>query len=187
MVKRAPRMKPGWQSYALIGFLIAVGLNWMVSRFEYAAKKAAPATNWFEVTQFQIADTVLGIEPIMVYERNIKQPFSGRWYSVIEQLTSEGVSLLGGECDFNEWHNYDPARVVPPGATLSWLTGIKFAERPGEGGCFLSFGTYRVRLKWDIEPPGYPPKTYTVASNPFRVIDIAAAAEQQKLIQEQVQ
>lgn len=134
---------------------------------EKIKKFLEPATNWFEVKDLFVPNFVLGEDPILLYDRDIKRSFQGEWLVEIEKVTGRGVQFI---CKVEGRNNYRPENILMDQTTLNW-----FMAYDGRGTVcgdkILETGSYRIEVRWRIEPdePGYDVKIYRYTTRPFMI------------------
>ncbi len=127
-----------------------------IAKVEYQAKLDARATDWFLVRKVDIADSPEGTDPAVVYDREIRKPFEGKWIVAIIR-TSDKFKI----CNGNGESVYEPKYALPEaGVTLSWFIGKD---------CKLPKGQYIAEAFWTIKPEGFPEKKMRIVSNIFEV------------------
>lgn len=116
-----------------------------------------PATDWFVVRNLSVADGPANDTKLpVVYDREIKRPFVGRWYAEIKSAETQQTVCWG-----NGGALYEPKKVLPKaGVDLTWIMGKE---------CFLSPQQYYLEINYRIAPQGYPEKEYRAVSNVFTV------------------
>lgn len=124
---------------------------------ETASREAAPATDWFVVRNLSVADGLSGDSALpVVYDREIKKPFTGRWTAEIKNAETKTTACYGGGSA-----RYEPREALPgAGVDLEWLMQKR---------CSLSPGQYFVEINYDLFPANYPTKEYRAVSNVFTV------------------
>ena len=122
-------------------------------------KDAAPSTDFFEVNRLYVADFVQDDDPILSYDRTIKQKFFGTWAAEIYDAASKERTIPA--CFGDGSRIYNPGDEPPVPVTLKW-----FIDKD----CHLEPGQYIVEVVWKIQPEGYPVKEYKTISNIFKVI-----------------
>jgi len=139
-------------------------------------KDAAPSTDFFEVNRLSIPDFVQDENPILSYDRTIKQKFFGTW--VVEIYDAKSVERSVAACYGDGSSIYDASDALPIPVTLKW-----FIDKD----CHLVPGQYIVEVVWKIQPEGYPVKEYKTSSNIFKVIPMGGKLYVDPLILEQLE
>jgi len=139
-------------------------------------KDAAPSTDFFEVNRLYVADFVQGDDPILSYDRTIKQKFFGTWAAEIYDATLKERTIPA--CFGDGSRIYDASDEPPIPVTLKW-----FIDKD----CHLEPGQYIVEVVWKIQPEGYPVKEYKTNSNIFNVIPMGGKLYVDPLILEQLE
>ena len=137
-----------------------VGTIALIAWFSYsdAAKQAVPATDFFTVRELNIPDYVEGQDPVVVYDRTIKQEFLGTFVVEIHKADPTANYAV---CSNSAVRTYKTGEKRPETVTLKW-----FVDRD----CGLTPGQYVIETTWKIEAEGYPDKEYSAVSNVFRVL-----------------
>lgn len=123
-----------------------------------------PATNWVEVTRFNIPDFEAGADPIIDYQRTIKQEVSSSWTAELRRYEGdgEGYSVV---CIRNGFSELDPFRVPPPsGWSMASFVGSDCVST-------LNPGVHRLSVTWELRPIGVDdPVFYPFSSNAFTIL-----------------
>lgn len=122
------------------------------------SRELTPADNWFVIRGVTIPDFVVGTDPVVQFNRVIRQPFDGSWSISIHQVGSD----MDYPICFNSSTNfYDATPGIPKTAIpLSIFMGKE---------CALPVGQYIAQINWEIRPAGYPTKYVRISSNNFYV------------------
>lgn len=135
----------------------AIFAGWLA--WSNAVRESTPATEWFSVRNISVPDFVKGDDPAVVYDREIRQPFSATWNVEVHPATASSDYPV---CTGSGTNLYKPNETLPEnGVTLSWLVGRV---------CDLPEGQYNLEVNYEIRPAGYPAKQYSATSNIFRVL-----------------
>jgi hypothetical protein len=122
------------------------------------ALKAEPVDHWFTVRSVTIPDFTVGTDPLIQYDRQIRQPFNGTWNVEIHPVGGEADYAL---CNGSGISFYEPKETLPKaGVTLSWFVGKE---------CKLPEGQYIAQMHWEIRPVDVPTKILQISSNNFHV------------------
>ena len=124
-------------------------------------QEKAPATNWVEVTSFNVPNFVVGANPSIDYVRNIKQAVSSSWTSEVRRYhdDSDNYELACTNSGFSE---LEPGRAAP---TTGWFLSSFVGED-----CKFTPGRHRVYVTWNLSPKGYDRTIrYNFTSNTFFV------------------
>lgn len=142
----------------IVGSVIALILFFAFSFGLAMYRDYVPTTDWFDAQELVVPDFNVGIDPVIAYNRIIKQDVQGTWIVDVQKITEKGLvsSCIGkGEA------LYSTKKVLPlEGITLEWLVGKE---------CHLNEGTYQVEVKWTFDIPDYGVKYETIKSNTFTV------------------
>jgi hypothetical protein len=127
-----------------------------LAKAEYQTRIDARATDWFVVRKVDVADSPEGTDPALIYDREIRKPFEGKWIVEIIRI-SDKFKI----CSNDGSNMYEPKYNLPDaGVTLSW-----FIRKD----CKLPKGQYVAQTYWTIKPEGFPEKKMRVVSNIFEV------------------
>lgn len=119
-----------------------------------------PAALWLEVRSVEVADTRVGLDPDMVVDRTVRQPFLGSWNVDVERKVGSGRYVL--VCTARGQNSYAPDNDLPTPLRLTWWTYPTDCTPTQPG-------IYRVETRWRIRLPGGPYKELLVYSNDFTV------------------
>lgn len=135
--------------------LIAAGWVWILLQ----SSLFGDPDDWFVVSEIQVNDTEVDQEPIVRYDRWIKQDFRGTWSVELNEVRPDGYQIV---CSGSGGSNYKPTDVKPAAFPLSRFIGKK---------CPLEIGkSYSIDAIWTLRPVGIPPMEIGRTSNVFRVI-----------------
>ena len=134
--------------------LIVVGWLWLLIQSSFYGDP----DDWFIVSQIHVDDIAPGTEPIIQYERTIKQEFRGTWTVELNEVTPGGFMVA---CSGSGSNNYKPTDRKPIDATLSYFIGKICPIEAGK--------VYSINAIWTIRPHGVPPMEVARTSNEFRV------------------
>lgn len=146
-----------------VGLALLVYLSGSVAWYQYTAFQSyAPATNWVEVTKFQIPYFKQGVNPVIDYQRTIKQTVSSSWTSEIRRLNEDDSYTI--ICTNSGFSELDPGREAPPaGWTVGSFAGNDCVSE-------LEPGLYRLHVVWELRPRGFDRTIrYPFSSNAFQV------------------
>lgn len=154
----------GWR-YRAAEFSVAVILFssalYLTDYFQQRSRADVPAANWFTVNDIFIPDFRRGENPIITYDRTIKEPFEGFWVIEIERFLPDGRTIL--ECTGSGTNDYEVANYIPENkVSFQWFIGKRCDAMPA--------GEYRMRGSWKMKRPGWPEKQIIRHSNVFRVL-----------------
>jgi hypothetical protein len=148
-----------WRDLAYI-LVIGASLMWLTGQVQQYRRDTAPASDYFVVNQIGIPNFTLGENPVVLYDREVKQAFSGSFTAEIQDAANLNVI-----CPSTKTFNYDPAKQLPrEGVTLSWLM-----YREPLPDCKPPVGTYRVEICWTINRIDAVPVRMCEHSNTFSV------------------
>jgi hypothetical protein len=147
-----------WLFEFVFSLLLASGIIIGYNRWHNWSVENQPASDWFEVNRLSVPDFPIGVDPIILYSRDIKRHFEGEWIVEIRPVIKNANYSV---CTGSGLNEYESDKTVPPdGVTLSWFMGR---------GCFLQPGQYALYCFWHIRVPGYQEKVYSYISNVFTV------------------
>lgn len=156
-----------WLSLRAVEVLIAAGIIYLLTSYivlrEQARFDLIQVTDWFEVNEIYVPDHEVGANPLIVYDRNIKQDVRGFWLAEVQRRDLEkdrdgffAACSGSGENDYEVTDYIDPDEV-----NWTWFLG-----RP----CVVGPGTYRIAVSYEFRKPGSDlTKSYKVLSNVFHV------------------
>lgn len=126
-----------------------------------AVRKAnVPADAWFEVHEIYVPNHVAGSDPMILYDRTIRENFTGFW--VVEAQRRDSQGRFSNVCSGSGVDDYTPEDFLPEeGVRWTWFFGRACAIPPG---------TYRIAAVWDMRRPDYPLKRQRARSNLFEVL-----------------
>ena len=150
-----------WRGLSFL--LIALGFwFWFAPRIGQAI---IPPEWWLDVRTIIVADTVVGVSPAVVIDRDINRNFVGSYEATIRKVDASDGTI---------W-TYCQPRIRPeityragspyPGRDLNWWLGS-----PPEDVCVMEPGKYLLRLDWTINAlNGWLPLHVRRESAPFTV------------------
>ena len=134
--------------------LIVAGWVWILLQASFYGDP----DDWFVVSEIHVDDVEIGQEPVVRYERWIKQKFLGNWTVELNEVTPGGFMVA---CSGSGSNNYKPTDRKPIDATLSYFIGKICPIEAGKA--------YSIDVIWTIRPHGVPPMEVERTSNEFRV------------------
>lgn len=161
---KPPRLSLDWWKMKFFevvvsGMLISlvISASQMVSQRQ---KDLLPASSWFDVVEVFVPDHVAGSNPILTYDREIRETFTGFWIAEVQELTPNG--RFRHECSGSGINVYEEDEIlIDDSVDWDWFIGNECAVDPG---------TYRLRVNYTLRRVGWPEKELTVTSNLFRVL-----------------
>lgn len=143
----------------IVASFVALAAIFGYVRYDRSVKEEVPATDFFVVRNISVPDFIEDTDPMVVYDRTIKEVFNATW-------TLEVISTVPGEnyavCTGSGVNHYTPDKELPKeGVRLSWLLGKD---------CGLRAGQYTIQAHYEIRPEGFPTKNYSATSNIFNVL-----------------
>ena len=149
---------------AAIGITLAASLIFAYDSLINLYRNNIPVMAFFEVYEVFVPDHIVGSNPTLIYNRDIKQPFYGRFTIEVQELTynSSNHFTLKTVCTATGAHTYTPTTFVGPReVTWNWFM---------EDQCdIIQPGTYRLNTTWSVIPEEFSPKTAVNVSNAFTV------------------
>lgn len=162
-------VKPNWQTWNFwryrfteiaVAFVIAIGVIYFTTLAQRSYRNTIPPNAWIVINEVFVPDFIVGEDPMIIYDRSIRQDFPGMW--VVEIQKSEADALFSPACLGTGVTEYSTETVIPDRrVSLSWFLGHQ--------NCHLSPGTYRIRATWSIQLPDWPEKKTTYTSAMFTV------------------
>lgn len=154
----------------MVAGAFAIMLMMFLDSREEQRKMEVPPSDWFLVNDIFVPDHEVGSNPLMIYDREIRDTHRGFWIVEAQRQSSQGDSLFENTCSGSGVDHYDVADVLPEeGVRWEWFFG-----RP----CPVPPGVYRLELTKDMSKPGYPVKAIPPKySNTFRVYPVGELPE----------
>lgn len=149
-----------WKPQRIDILAVAIAISGILFWYGHdrSVKRDTPATDWFSVRNISVPDFIEGDDPIIIYDRDIKKPFSATWSVEAHGATASTNYAI---CTGSGTNKYEPGETLPEsGVKLSWFIGKE---------CSLPEGAYNLEVNYEIRPAGYPPKVYTATSNIFNI------------------
>lgn len=161
-------MIPEWKSWAFwrlrlmeiaTAVVIAIGVIYFTTLFNRQWQSTVPPNAWIAVNEVLVPDHVQGEDPLIIYDRVIRQDFPGMW--VVEVQKEEPGALFSPACVGSGIQEYRVETILPDRrVALSWFLGRDCALEPGR---------YRLRATWTIQLPDWPEKKTSYTSAIFSV------------------
>jgi hypothetical protein len=154
-----------WWRLRFIELAVAVvfgsSLIYLIGNINDQRKAGISAENWFTVNKLYVPNTTAGEDPIITYDRTIKEPFRGFWVTEVQRLDeSSGAFTL--ECSGSGINDYEIVDYIPNNQVRwSWYVGNKCSN--------LTPGQYRLRSSWKMRRSSWPDKEVVVYSNLFQI------------------
>jgi hypothetical protein len=158
-----------WWMSRFVELAAALAIGYMtIQLIEYreaVRRDEIPASDWFELRELYVPDHAQGSDPLMVYDRVIKEDHRGFWVAEVQKVKPDGRSgVFQNVCSGSGVAEYETTDVLGPDNAVSWSW---FLGRP----CRVQPGNYRILLSRDMVVPGYPVKSQRSVSNIFRITD----------------
>jgi len=143
-----------------VAIVIMIGVIYFTNLVTKQYRASIPPNAWFAVAEVFIPDHAEGEDPQIIYDRSVRQDFSGMW--VVEIQRQEPGALFSPACVGSGVTEYRIDTVLPDRRVpLSWFLGKD---------CKLKAGSYRMRATWTIQLPDWPEKKTTYTSDIFKVL-----------------
>lgn len=127
-----------------------------------------PPSAWFQVHEVFVPDFTEGENPMILYDRIIREEFRGFFVVEVQRQLENG--LWFADCSGSGVNDYTPEDALPQAAdtpgnyvTLDW-----FINRAGSP-CRPEPGEYRLRTSYELSRPNWPVKTTLNISNVFTI------------------
>lgn len=151
---------------AAVAVVLAIGVIYFSTLSVHQYRATVPPNSWIAVNELFVPDHEVNSDPLMIYDRTIRQNFSGMW--VVEVQKEERDALFSPVCVGSGATNYSTDVVLPDRrVTLDWFIGKH---------CNMTPGRYRLRATWTIQIPDWPEKKLTATSNIFTVLPATPAS-----------
>lgn len=142
------------------GIVIAIGVIYFSSLAARQYRASIPPNAWIAISEIFVPDFKTGEDPLIIYDRTIRQDFPGMW--VVEIQREQPGALFSPACVGSGVTDYRTDVVLPDRrVSLSWFMG--------RDDCYLPPGRYRIRATWTIQLPEWPEKKTTYTSALFTV------------------
>lgn len=152
-----------WWKHRFFELLAALGLASFVIVISQAVaerqQELVPANSWLMVNEIFVPDFLSGQDVVLIYDRNILEPFEGFMIAEVQSQSSTGLWLT--MCSGSTVRDFFPGEVIENN-TVSWSWFIGNA-------CEVDPGQYRLRVTYTMTRPGWPAKRIFVLSNRFNV------------------
>ena len=127
-------MRHLWQILmaAVLAALIITAVNWVAARLN-------TPESYMVVQEIGVPDHTEGDDPVVIYDRDVRKPFTATWTVRIRRVALDRLSAPA--CRGGATNNYSPEKSVPPNITLSWYAGRT---------CVLGPGQYIMTTIWDV-------------------------------------
>lgn len=150
---------------AAVAIILAIGIIYFSTLATQQYRATVPPNAWIAINELFVPDHAEGENPMMIYDRTIRQNFSGMW--VVEVQRQEEEALFSPVCVGSGATNYSVDVVLPERrVALDWFIGKR---------CNMTPGSYRLRATWTIQIPDWPEKKITSTSNIFTVLPATPA------------
>lgn len=155
-----------WWRWRAIELTLAAALLFIIisatSSITMRLRADVAASNWFTVNEIYVPDFKIGEDPLLTYDRSIKEPFLGFWVIEVERDVGEGKFQL--ECTGSGVNDYQVADYIPKNqVTWSWFIGRRCEQVPP--------GDYRIRASWRMRRSEWPDKNIVKYSNMFKIAE----------------
>ncbi len=144
-----------------VAIVIAIGVIYFTTLATRQYRASIPPNAWIAISEIFVPDFEAGDDPMIIYDRTIRQDFPGMWVAEIQR--EEPGALFSPYCVGSGVQDYRTDTVLPDRrVTLSWFMGRD---------CRLQPGRYRIRGTWTIQLPDWPEKKTTYTSALFTVTE----------------
>ncbi len=159
------RIRKGWAFWRLrllelaVATVLVVGIIYVSNTFTVQYRRSVTPAAWFIVNEIFVPDHAAGSNPDMLYDRLVRQPFTG--FRVVEVQREEENGLFSSTCQGSGITSYDTDDFnFDNKVKWNWFVGEACRTEPGQ---------YRLRVKWTIRAEGWPEKQVVATSNIFSV------------------
>lgn len=152
-----------WWKHRFFELLAALGMASFIIVISQAVaerqRDLVPALAWFQVNEVFVPDHEMGQDPVLVYDRNVLEPFEGFVITEVQRQADSGVWIT--VCSGTTIRSFDPGELIENNTvSWSWFIGNACEVRPG---------AYRLRITYTMTRIGWPAKRTFVLSNQFVV------------------
>lgn len=150
-----------WRALELaVALVIVVSILVLSNAAQWRYRANVPADNWFSVYAITVPNFKVGENPIITFDRRIKEPFLGFWVIEVERAEENGRFLA--ECSGSGINSYQVVDYLPKNSvTWDWFIGKRCDTLP--------VGEYRLRGSWTMKRDDWPEKVVVAYSNLFKV------------------
>jgi len=142
-----------------VALVIATGVIQVSREVTDRQKELLPASAWLVVNEVYVPDFPVGTEPMILYDREIRENFDAFW--IVEAQRKTDAGLWTTTCSGNGVNEYDPEEVIPDNrVSWPWFMNAECTLLPGE---------YRLKTTYVMTRPGWPQKRLFNLSNEFEV------------------
>tara|TARA_Y100000593_G_scaffold83521_1_gene157494 strand:- start:18960 stop:19481 length:522 start_codon:yes stop_codon:yes gene_type:complete len=143
----------------VIAVVMATAIISLAGQINEQQRDAVSPDAWLRINEVYVPDYPAGEPPMILYDRVIRENFTGFWIVEVQRKTKTG--LWSTACSGNGVNEYDPAEVIENNrVTWEWYIG-----KP----CIVDTGVYRLKTTYDMTRPGWPAKRLFSLSNEFIV------------------
>lgn len=135
-----------------------IALAWLVLISFSQVKRFAPASWWFEITRFNVADGYEKEDPPLLYERQVKSSFN---IEIVAYVWKIDGGKYKEACSTYRRDRFETGRELPEVMTVNWML------RPR--GCELLEGHYVLQVTWVVKVDSMTTKEVTRDSNIFTI------------------
>lgn len=153
-----------WARYRALEITVALSFTAAVftifGNAQDQSRRAVAPGSWFQVNDIFVPDMKAGDNPVMTYDRTIKENFRGFWITEVQRRDAGGAFTL--ECSGRGINDYEPQDYIPANQVRwKWYIGTDCGVLPA--------GQYRLRSSWIMRRPGWPEKNTVKYSNLFTI------------------
>lgn len=150
-----------WRALELtLAVCFLAGAFSLFSNLQMQRKEAVAPALWFRVNDIFVPDMKTGDNPIITYDRTIRENFRGFWVTEVQRRDANGSWVL--ECSGSGINDYEIQDYIPGNQ-------VRFKWYVGDGCADLPAGQYRLRSSWIMRKPSWPDKSTVAYSNLFWV------------------
>jgi hypothetical protein len=142
-----------------VAVVLTIGVIYFSNTFTIQYRKSVVPSAWFVVNELFVPDHRVGENPDMLYDRLVRQPFTG--FRVVEVQREEPGGLFSATCQGSGLSTYDTD-------DFNFANKVKWNWFVGDD-CRVEPGRYRLRVRWTIRAEGWPEKQVVSTSNIFEV------------------
>lgn len=146
-----------------LSILVAILVVTLWEKYTTYVENQRPASDWFTFNRITVPDFEQGSDPIVLYDRTVKQPFYGEGKSEVREVGANGGDVL---CSGGWSRAYEPTDVLDPKkVTFQWILGATVTPSP----CVLPPGQYVVWFSLRVRPLNGVTREVVATTDPFIV------------------
>lgn len=132
---------------------------------EYAAKEAAPASDWYVLRNISIRDFIEGDDPVLSFDSEVKKPHVSIW--TIQAHKIDGGIEYPPICSTHG----ELARTPDDNKGTTVIKWSALMKLGANSNCQLPVGDFILKAHVKLEINGYPEKEVDRASGIFHVLE----------------